>query len=316
MAAQRGPRERIKRFPTHIIVFLAPAVIIYTLFMIIPLLNSLRFSFFAPGEEAGAATDVFVGFQNYVTLLTDQLWSERFWGALRNNFVFFLVHMLVQNSIGLMLAALLSRRALRWRSTYRTMLFAPTMLSVVIIGFVWQLILSPLWGISEGFLGFFGLESLFKPWLGLEGPALIALSLISVWQFIGIPMLLFYAALLAIPHELVEAAYVDGASEWRVFWQVKFPLILPTVGIVAVLTYVGNFNAFDLIYTTQGALAGPNFSTDLMGTFFYRTFFGQQLQLGSPTMGATVASFMLLIILIGVLLYLFGWQRRVVSYDL
>jgi raffinose/stachyose/melibiose transport system permease protein len=248
--------------------------------------------------------------------LTDDLWSERFWGALRNNFVFFLIHMVVQNSIGLMLAALLSRRYLRWRSTYRTMLFAPTMLSVVIIGFVWQLILSPLWGISEGFLSLLGLESLFQPWLGLEGPALVALSLISVWQFIGIPMMLFYAALLAIPHELVEAAYVDGATEWRVFWQVKFPLILPTVGIVAILTYVGNFNAFDLIYTTQGALAGPNFSTDLMGTFFYRTFFGQQLQLGSPTMGATVASFMLLIILIGVLLYLFGWQRRVVSYDL
>jgi len=142
------------------------------------------------------------------------------------------------------------------------------------------------------------------------------LSLISVWQFIGIPMMLFYAALLAIPHELVEAAHVDGASEWRVFWGVKFPLILPTVGIVAILTCVGNFNAFDLIYTTQGANAGPNFSTDLMGTLFYRTYFGQQLQLGNPTMGATVASFMLLIILIGVVLYLIGWQRRVVSYDL
>ncbi len=316
MASERSAKERIRRFPTHIVVFLAPAVIIYSVFMVFPLLNSLRFSLFAPSAEGAAAKEVFVGFQNYVTLLTDELWSERFWGALRNNFVFFLIHMVVQNSIGLMLAALLSRRALRWRSTYRTMLFAPTMLSVVIIGFVWQLLLSPLWGISEGFLGFFGLESLFRPWLGLEGPALIALSLISVWQFIGIPMMLFYAALLAIPHELVEAAYVDGAGEWRVFWQVKFPLILPTVGIVAILTYVGNFNAFDLIYTTQGALAGPNFSTDIMGTFFYRTFFGQQLQLGSPTMGATVASFMLLIILIGVLLYLFGWQRRVVTYDM
>lgn len=316
MASERSAKKRTKRFPTHIVVFLAPALIVYSIFMVFPLFNSLRFSLFAPGGEGEAVKEVFVGFQNYVTLLTDQLWSERFWGALRNNFVFFLIHMVVQNSIGLMLAALLSRRELRWRSTYRTMLFAPTMLSVVIIGFVWQLILSPLWGITEGFLGFFGLESLFRPWLGLEGPALIALSLISVWQFIGIPMMLFYAALLAIPHELVEAAYVDGASEWRVFWQVKFPLILPTVGIVAILTYVGNFNAFDLIYTTQGALAGPNFSTDIMGTLFYRTFFGQQLQLGSPTMGATVASFMLLIILIGVLLYLFGWQRRVVTYDL
>jgi raffinose/stachyose/melibiose transport system permease protein len=308
--------ERLKRFPTHIVVFLAPAVIVYSLFMVYPLLNSLRLSFFGAGDQFGAAGDAFVGFQNYVTLLTDELLSARFWGALRHNFIFFAIHMVVQNSIGLLLAALLSRQRLRWSGAYRTLLFAPTMLSVVIIGFAWQLILSPLWGIAEGFLGIFGLEQLFEPWLGLEGPALITLSLISVWQFVGIPMLLFYAALIAIPYELIEAAKVDGATEWTVFWQVKFPLILPTVGIVAILTYVGNFNAFDLIYTVKGALAGPNFSTDIMGTLFYRTFFGQQLQQGNPTMGATVAGMMLLIILAGVVLYLFGWQRRVVTYDL
>ena len=96
----------------------------------------------------------------------------------------------------------------------------------------------------------------------------------------------------------------------------KFPLILPTVGIVTILTYVGNFNAFDLIYTVQGALAGPNFSTDIMGTFFYRTFFGQQLQLGNPYMGATVATVMFLIILVGVAAYMFGYQRKVQTYEL
>jgi raffinose/stachyose/melibiose transport system permease protein len=152
--------------------------------------------------------------------------------------------------------------------------------------------------------------------LGLESSALITVSLISVWQFIGIPMMLFYAAMLGISDELIEAAYVDGATGWTVFWRIKFPLILPTVGIVAVLTYVGNFNAFDLIYTTQGALAGPNFSTDILGTFFYRTFFGFQLQLGNPTMGATVAAMMFLIILTGVLIYLYGWQRRIQTYEL
>jgi raffinose/stachyose/melibiose transport system permease protein len=76
------------------------------------------------------------------------------------------------------------------------------------------------------------------------------------------------------------------------------------------LTFVGNFNAFDLVYSIKGALAGPNFSTDLLGTFFYRTFFGNQLQLGSPTMGATIATAMFLIILIGVCIYLYGIQRR------
>lgn len=305
------PRKRKRTsFPTHIVVFLAPAVVVYTLFMVYPLLNSLRLSLFSTDGST------FVGMQNYVTLFTDDLWSVRFWGALKNNIVFFIIHMVVQNSIGLLLAALLARRTLRWSSTYRTMLFMPTMLSVVIVAFIWKLILSPLWGIAEGFLAAVGLEQLFQPWLGLESTALITLSLISVWQFVGIPMMLFYAALLGIPDELIEAAHVDGATAWTVFWRIKFPLILPAVGIVAILTFVGNFNAFDLIYTSQGALAGPNFSTDIMGTFFYRTFFGQQLQLGNPAMGATVAAMMLFVILFGVVLYLLGWQRRIVTYEI
>jgi len=154
------------------------------------------------------------------------------------------------------------------------------------------------------------LEDLYLPWLGLSGPALIVVSLMSVWQFVGIPMLLFSAALLAISDEILEAARVDGATSARVFRSIQLPLIAPTIGIVAVLTYVGNFNAFDLIYTVEGGLAGPDYSTDVMGTFFFRTFFGHQLQLGDQTMGATVAGMMFLIILAGVLIYLFGVQRR------
>jgi raffinose/stachyose/melibiose transport system permease protein len=123
-------------------------------------------------------------------------------------------------------------------------------------------------------------------------------------------MMLIYAALLNIPDDLVDAAIVDGAGPFSVFWFVKLPLILPTLGVVSILTFVANFNAFDLIYAVKGALAGPNFSTDILGTFFYRTFFGYQLQIGSPTMGATVATAMLVIILIGVLIYLLGVQRR------
>jgi raffinose/stachyose/melibiose transport system permease protein len=310
MQAQASVPKKRKPFPTHIVVFLGPAVIIYTIFMIFPLVDSLRLSFIS--HETGA----YVAFQNYVTLLTDARWSSQFWGALKNNVVFFIIHMAVQNPIGLFLAALLSRRTLRGANAYRTLLFMPTMLSVVLIGFIWQLILSPLWGISEGFLNALSLEALFQPWLGRESSALITLSLISVWQFVGIPMMLFYAALLGIPDELVEAARVDGATSWTVFWRIKFPLILPTVGIVGILTFVGNFNAFDLIYTVKGALAGPNFSTDIMGTLFFRTFFGQQLQLGNAEMGATVAAMMLLIILLGVVLYLVGWQRRIQVYDI
>jgi raffinose/stachyose/melibiose transport system permease protein len=305
-AAARRP------FPWHILVFLLPAVLIYTLFMVYPLVNSLRLSFYHTGDQNQTS---FVGLANYVTLFTDPNFAPFFWNALVNNFVFFIIHMVVQNSIGLLLAALLASGG-RGRSFYRSTLFMPTVLSVVIIGFIWQLILNPLWGVAETMLGWVGLESLYKPWLGLESTALQAVSLISVWQFVGIPMILFYTALIGIPEELTEASRVDGASAWQAFWRIKFPLILPTVGIVGILTFVGNFNAFDLIYTMKGANAGPNYATDIMGTLFFRTFYGQQLQLGNPSMGATVAAMMFLIILTGVLIYLFAFQRRVTSYEM
>jgi len=305
-------RTRLRRFPFHIVVFILPAAVIYTVFMIYPVVDSLQLSLHDMQEE----TEVFVGLRNYVRLITDPLYAPRFWGSLHHNAVFFVVHMVVQNPVALLLAALLSARYLRGRAVYRTVLFAPTVLSFVIVGFIWQLMLSPLWGIAGGLMRLAGLGAHFKPWLGLEESALVTLSLISVWQFVGIPMMLFHTALLGIPDELMEAARVDGATAWGTFWRVQFPLILPVVGLVAILTYVGNFNAFDLIYTVQGALAGPNFSTDILGTFFYRTFFGFQLQLGNPVMGATIAGVMFLIILAGVLLYLFAWQRRVEVHEL
>ena len=295
----------MRRFRTHILVFLAPAVIIYTAFMIYPLCDSLWLSL----NNKTAFGQIFVGIENYLTLFRLDKWANPFWNALRNNTIFFVIHMVAQNPIGLLLAALLARRV-RGSSIYRTIIFTPTILSVVIVGFIWKLILNPAWGISRSLLASIGLAGLDNPWLGLESTALVTLSLISVWQNIGIPMMLFLAALVRIPEDLMEAARVDGASPWTIFWRIQFPLILPTVGVVAVLTFVGNFNAFELIYATQGALAGPNFASDILGTFFFRTFFGYQLQPADPYMGATVAGVMLLIILTGVLIYLFGWQRR------
>ncbi|MDP2740095.1 MAG: sugar ABC transporter permease, partial [Pseudorhodobacter sp.] len=98
-------------------------------------------------------------------------------------------------------------------------------------------------------------------------------------------------------------------------WKIKLPLILPSIGIISILTFVGNFNAFDLIYSAQGALAGPNYATDILGTFLYRTFFGFQLQLGDPHMWATIATAMFGIILVGVCIYLFAIQTRLRRYQ-
>jgi raffinose/stachyose/melibiose transport system permease protein len=300
------------RFLGLMALFLGPAVAIYTLFSIYPLIATMTLSTYT-GDETGQ--NHFVGLANFVTLLTDAVWSKPFWNAAWNNLVFFIVHMLVQNPIGIALAALLSLPGLKFKTAYRTLLFLPTMLSVVIVGFAWNLILSPLWGVAEGALKLVGLGSLFAPWLGLPSTALITLALISVWQFVGIPMMLIYAALLNIPDELTDAARVDGLGQFRIFTHIKLPLVLPTIGLVSILTFVGNFNAFDLIYSVKGALAGPNFSADILGTFFYRTFFGNQLQPGNPTMGAAVATLMFVIILLGVCAYLFLVQRRIQRYS-
>lgn len=305
--AQRSTDPGIAPPAPVLLAFLAPTLIVYSAFSAWPLVATIAQSFTVPTEAGGSS---FSGLANFETLFTDPYWADGFWNALRNNIVFFLIHMGVQNPIGIGLAALLAIPALRGRGLYRTAFFLPTMLSVVIVGFVWQLILSPLWGVSEGLLSAVGLGGWFSPWLGEEGSALATLSLISVWQFIGIPMLLVHVALLNIPRDLTDAACVDGAPPWRVFAHIQLPLVLPTVGLVSILTFIGNFNAFDLIYAVKGALAGPNFSTDILGTYFYRTFFGYQLQAGNPVMGATVATVMFAIILAGVAVYLVFMQRR------
>lgn len=304
-----APIKRPTRW--HIAVFLAPAVLVYTAIMILPLIETLRLSLYnlVDGQT------VFVGFSNFVTLFSDPRLSASFWNALGNNLIFFVIHMLVQNPVGIALAAMLSVPKLRFATFYRTAIFVPTLLSFVIVGFIWKLILSPIWGIAPGLMDLVGLKWAFAPWLGRPDSALITVSLISVWQYVGIPMMLIYAALLNIPEEVLEAAECDGITGWSQFWKIKLPLILPSIGIISILTFVGNFNAFDLIYTVQGALAGPDGSTDILGTLLYRTFFGFQNQMGDRSMGATIAAVMFLIILAGVSLYLFVIQRRMRRYQ-
>ena len=309
MGDEIAPRRKIR---WHIPIFLAPAVLVYSALMIFPLFSTLKLSLFKDIDQQ----QVFVGLENFRTLFGDPRWSHDFWNALGNNLWFFFIHMLLQNPIGILLAALLSNPRLRMSTFYRTAIFVPTILSFVIVGFGWKLILSPIWGIAPNMLDAIGLRSLFAPWLGIEAYALTTLSLISVWQFVGIPMMLIYAALLSIPDEVLEAAEIDRITGMAQFWKIQLPLILPSIGIISVLTFVANFNAFDLIYSAQGALAGPNYCTDILGTFLYRTFFGFQLQLGNPNMGSAIAFAMFVIILAGVSIYLCAVQTRLRRYQL
>ena len=288
---------KLRRSPgLRALAFCAPALAIYTLFMVWPLLQSLRFALLDKTGE-------WVGLDNFDRLFFNDVWSERFWRALRQNLQFFLFHSLVQNPVGLTLAALLTVQRLKGANIYRTLIFVPTTLSVVIVGFAWRLILSPLWGIVH------------TPLLGQTSTALPTLSLISVWQWVGIPMMFFYATLISVPKELLDASRVDGASAWRTFWRVSFPLVLPMFGVITIVTYIANMNAFDLIFTVQGVQAGPGSSTDLLGTLFYRTAYGSVQGGSNRAMGATVASATFVVILVGLLVFFFGWRRRVRTYQ-
>lgn len=281
--------------------FALPALVVYVAFAVYPLLSSVFLSFF----ESTGQTSAFVGVTNYVDLFTNPTTSARFWNALGNNVEFFLIHLLVELPVGLLMAALLTSGRLR-RSVgiYRTLLFVPATLSVVIVGFIWRLIINPLWGLVD------------IPLLGLEATALPTISLMSVWQYIGIPMIFLYTALLAIPDDVIEASRIDGAGAWTAFWRIKFPLIAPQFGLIVILTYIWTFNGFDIVYALNGSAPGPNYSTDILGTFFYRSFFGSSGQVADLDLGATVASVIFLLILATTALYFWAVQRRLKSYEL
>ena len=288
--------------------FLVPALIVYTAFMAYPLVNALRLSFYT---GIGLRPDQFVGFDNYRELLGNSLWHDRFINALQNTFVFFGVHMLIQNTLGLLFATLISNTHLFGRNIYRTIIFIPATMSVLLTAFLWRLILNPRWGMLKVLLEEIGKPNWFHAWLGEEKYALIVVALVSSWQWVGLPTMMFLAGLINISDELSEAARVDGANGFQIWWRVKVPLLRPIIGMVAILTFIGNFNAFDVVYAMMGANGPPNYSTDIMGTFFYRAAIAGEHPVARPDMGigAAVATLTFLILMTGVTLWLV-WTRR------
>jgi raffinose/stachyose/melibiose transport system permease protein len=198
------------------------------------------------------------------------------------------------------------------RNFFRTIIFTPATLSVLVTGFLWTLILNPNWGAVNKILIGMGLREWALPWLGRENLALPVISLTSVWQWVGMPTVMFLAGLMGISDDLLEAARIDGASEWDIFWKIKFPLLKPIIGIVAILTFVDNFNAFDVIYAMAGARGEPSYSTDLLATLFYRTGIAGEHPVGIPNMGmgAAIATVTFFILMSGVLLWLYLSRRN------
>jgi raffinose/stachyose/melibiose transport system permease protein len=274
-----------------LLLFTTPALAFFLAFAVFPLIGTIYISFYRESK--------FVGLANFKFLFTDETLSSRFFSAFLHNCEFFIIAAAVQLPLALLMAALLtSGRVRRMTGFYRTILFIPSTLSVVIVGFIWRLIISPLWGIVD------------YPLLGEKATALPTITLMSVWQYLGIPLVFLYSALLAIPSNIIEAARVDGASDFRIFFRIKMPLIAPQIGIITILTFIWTFNGFDIIFALNGGMPGPDFSTDVLGTLFYRTFFGWGADQGDQNLGAATATVIFLIILLGTAGYFATIQRR------
>ncbi len=279
--------------------YLLPALFFYVAFMAWPLADSVRLSLYAT-TDAGART--FAGFDNYVRLFADPETASRFWGAFRNTWYFFLIHMVVQNVLAIAFALMLSEKTMKGSKVYQTIIFVPVTLAILVTGYLWKLILNPQWGAIAQTLHALNLDNLIQPWLGDEKYALTAVALVSSWQWVGIPTMMFFAAIQNIPEDLIEAADIAGASTWQKIRYIRLPLILPVIGIVSTLTFVNNFNAFDVVFSMENANGAPQYATDIIGTLFYRVGIAGQHPVGipNPGLGAAIATSTFFMLMLGV----------------
>ncbi len=287
--------------------YILPALVVYTAFMLVPIINSMRLSFFS-GD--GLIPNEFVGFDNYIKLFAEYPFNERFWNAFFNNIKFFVMVTLYQNILGFLMAVLLTR-GLRFSAFLRKLSFIPTTLSVLVVGFLFSMIFNPVWGVFDQILRVLGLESLIRPWLGDRLTALPIVSMVVSWQFFGESIIFYTAGIDAIDDEMLEAARIDGAGFFSEIWHIILPSILPVVGIVTILIFVGDFTQFDIIYAMSTSMGNPGYSTDIFGSLFYRTAFSSPERGGwGMGMGAAVATIMFVFVFVGVGLFLIFFNRR------
>lgn len=257
-----------KKWNIHL--FPIPALAIYGLFIVYPLLAAISYSFF---DWKGIKRGEFIGFDNYKDLFTLEPFSGMFWNAFEHNILYFVVQMVVQNGLAFFLAFIIFQK-IRGAEFFKIAFFLPRLLSVIVVGFLWKLILNPNFGALNVILGEFGLESLQKAWLGDPKTALMAIILVNCWFGLGFAILIFLAGLQSIPKELIEAATLDGAKGLIMLRKIILPLMVPSIMILTVLTFIQSFEAFELVYAMQGSQGEPYRSTDTLAVYFYRLAFG------------------------------------------
>jgi multiple sugar transport system permease protein len=279
--------------------FLIPALGLIAVFFLLPVLGGLALSFtdfdiYAVGNLKLAR---FVGLHNYAAALG----SHDFWSAVRNTLYFVVVGAPLSVIVSLISALLLNARAVKLRSVFRTVYFAPVVTTLVAVAVVWRYLYHPHYGFVNQLLGLFGVAPI--DWLGNPTWSMPAIVILSVWKNFGYNMLIFLAGLQTIPDELYEAAAIDGAGSWARFRHVTLPGLAPTFLFVGVTTMISQFQLFAEPYVmTQG---GPLGATRSIVLLMYEEGF-RWWRMG---MGAAIAFLLLLITLAGALVQI-RLQRR------
>jgi len=292
---RKMPRRRWQEMRTAYL-FLLPALVIYLVFVFWPVLQSIYFGFF---EWNGLGKEMtFIGLDNYVTMFTQ---DEVFRLSLRNSIAATLALAIVPTALGLGFAALFSN--LRGGGFYRSAIFLPYLVSMVAVGTIWSWIYNPRINAPGLLLQAVGLESWMHDWLGERSTAFAAALVPGIWRFTGFAIVIFYAAIQAIPIDLYEAARVDGASGWQSFCKITVPLVRQATIVVVVWMTMDALKLFDLIFVlTRG---NPNHATEVIATWMFANTF-RHYKMGY---GAAMAVVLFLMILVFSILYI-RWTTR------
>ncbi|MDQ8734652.1 sugar ABC transporter permease [Paenibacillus sp. LHD-38] len=258
-----------KKWTNYAIWFILPAFLLYTAFVIIPTLSSVYLSF---TSWDGLSSNIrYIGLDNFKEILS----SPRVHNALKNTLIFAFSLVILENALALLLAILVDQ--VRWfRNFFRSIFYFPVLMSGIIMGFIWMIIMNYNFGVLNQLLDMTGLGFLKADWLGNPDFALIAIVLSTVWKAAGYYMVIYLAGLQGIPQELHEAASIDGANRWQQFRSITFPLLAGAMTVCVMLSMIGSLKIFDQIAVmTDG---GPGFATETLTYIIYKVGFGELRQ--------------------------------------
>ena len=277
--------------------FLLPALLIYSVFLIYPMFDSLGISL--TNWDGLSPKRTFVGLANYVHIFEDPVAVL----AVKNNLLWTVVMLVIPTILGLILALGLNRK-FSDSTVFRSVFYAPGILPLVGVAGIWSWMYDPNSGLLNTLLHQVGLGNLAQQWLGNPNTALWSVMAAAIWQGLGFPMVLYLAGLQSIPTEQYEAALIDGANPWQQFWHITMPWLRETHIIVVTLGVIGSFKVFDLIYAmTYG---GPGQATQVLASWMYM----QTFQFYKAGYGSALTWVIALISLIVTIPYIRVMSRR------